>query len=64
MIVPMLNEEREIARTLDAIAAAAPGAEMIVEVIVVDGGSSDRSATRRVRDARCCWSHRAASPAR
>jgi rSAM/selenodomain-associated transferase 2 len=35
----MLNEERAIARTLDAIAAGAPGAE----VIVVDGGSSDRS---------------------
>ncbi len=39
----MLNEEREIARTLDAIAAGARGAEAIVEVIVVDGGSSDRS---------------------
>jgi rSAM/selenodomain-associated transferase 2 len=35
----MLNEERTIARTLDAISAGAPGAE----VIVVDGGSSDRS---------------------
>lgn len=35
----MLNEERAIARTLDAIAAGAPGAE----VIVVDGGSTDRS---------------------
>jgi len=43
VIVPMLNEERDIARTLDAIAAAAPGAEVVVEVIVVDGGSSDRS---------------------
>ncbi len=43
VIVPMLNEERDIARTLDAIAAAAPGAEVAVEVIVVDGGSSDRS---------------------
>jgi len=43
----MLNEERAIARTLDAIAAGASGAavtvEVIVEVIVVDGGSSDRS---------------------
>ena len=39
VIVPMLNEERAIARTLDAIAAGAPAAE----VIVVDGGSSDRS---------------------
>lgn len=35
----MLDEERTIARTLDAIAAGAPGAE----IIVVDGGSSDRS---------------------
>jgi rSAM/selenodomain-associated transferase 2 len=39
VIVPMLNEERTIARTLDAIAAAAPGAQ----IIVVDGGSSDMS---------------------
>lgn len=47
VIVPMLNEERNIAHTLDTIAAAAPAAEAIaevsVEVIVVDGGSSDRS---------------------
>jgi rSAM/selenodomain-associated transferase 2 len=43
VIVPMLNEERDIARTLDAIAAGAPGAGVLVEVIVVDGGSSDRS---------------------
>jgi rSAM/selenodomain-associated transferase 2 len=43
VIVPMLNEEREIARTLDAVAAGASGVEVIVEVIVVDGGSSDRS---------------------
>jgi len=35
----MLNEERAIARTLDAIATGAPGEELIV----VDGGSSDRS---------------------
>jgi len=39
----MLNEERAIARTLDAIAAGASGAEAAVEVIVVDGGSTDRS---------------------
>ena len=47
VIVPMLNEERTIARTLDAIAAGASSAavtvEVIVEVVVVDGGSSDRS---------------------
>jgi rSAM/selenodomain-associated transferase 2 len=43
VIVPMLNEERAIARTLDAITAGASGAEVIVEVIVVDGGSTDRS---------------------
>jgi rSAM/selenodomain-associated transferase 2 len=42
VIVPMLNEERAIARTLEAIAAGVP-VESIVEVIVVDGGSSDRS---------------------
>lgn len=39
VIVPMLNEERAIARTLEALAAGAPGAE----IIVVDGGSADRS---------------------
>jgi rSAM/selenodomain-associated transferase 2 len=39
VIVPMLNEEGTIRRTLEAIAAAAPGAQ----VIVVDGGSSDTS---------------------
>jgi rSAM/selenodomain-associated transferase 2 len=39
VIVPMLNEERVIAHTLEAIAVGAPGAE----VIVVDGGSTDRS---------------------
>jgi rSAM/selenodomain-associated transferase 2 len=35
----MLNEERAIGATLDAIRIGAPGAE----VIVVDGGSTDRS---------------------
>jgi len=35
----MLNEEGAIAATLDALRAAAPAAE----IIVVDGGSSDRS---------------------
>jgi rSAM/selenodomain-associated transferase 2 len=39
VIVPMLNEEQTIARTLEAIAVGAPDAE----VIVVDGASSDRS---------------------
>jgi rSAM/selenodomain-associated transferase 2 len=43
VIVPMLNEERTIVRALDSIAAAAAGAAAGVEVIVVDGGSSDRS---------------------
>jgi rSAM/selenodomain-associated transferase 2 len=37
--VPMLNEERAIAATLEAIRVGAPGGE----IIVVDGGSSDRS---------------------
>ncbi|MGH7934541.1 MAG: TIGR04283 family arsenosugar biosynthesis glycosyltransferase [Candidatus Binataceae bacterium] len=39
VVVPMLNEERVIAATVRAIRAGAPGAELIV----VDGGSSDRS---------------------
>jgi rSAM/selenodomain-associated transferase 2 len=49
VIVPMLNEERAIGATLDAIRGGAPGAE----VIAVDGGSIDRSvkvaATRGAR---------------
>jgi rSAM/selenodomain-associated transferase 2 len=43
VIVPMLNEERAIARTLDAIAAGAYATGVTMEVIVVDGGSFDRS---------------------
>jgi rSAM/selenodomain-associated transferase 2 len=39
VIVPMLDEERAIGATLDAVRAGAPGAE----IIVVDGGSHDRS---------------------
>lgn len=39
VVVPMLNEEGAIAATLGAIRTAAPNAE----VIVVDGGSADRS---------------------
>ena len=39
VIVPMLNEAASIVRTLEAIRAGAPDAE----IIVVDGGSSDGS---------------------
>ena len=39
VIVPMLNEERVIGTTLDAIRGGAPEAE----IIVVDGGSTDHS---------------------
>jgi rSAM/selenodomain-associated transferase 2 len=46
VIVPMLNEEGAIAPTLDAIAAGAAGGAIKLEVIVVDGGSSDRSRER------------------
>jgi rSAM/selenodomain-associated transferase 2 len=42
IVVPMLNEEREIARTLASLRAAAPGAE----IIVVDGGRHDSSVER------------------
>lgn len=38
-IIPMLNEERAIAATLEALRSAAPEAE----IIVVDGASADRS---------------------
>lgn len=38
VVIPVLNEERTIGSTLDAIAAAG-----VFEVIVVDGGSSDRT---------------------
>jgi rSAM/selenodomain-associated transferase 2 len=41
VVVPMLNEERVIAATLRAIRHGAPEAE----IIVVDGGSDDRSVT-------------------
>jgi rSAM/selenodomain-associated transferase 2 len=40
VIVPMLNEERAIGATLDALRRGAPQAE----IVVVDGGSTDRSA--------------------
>jgi rSAM/selenodomain-associated transferase 2 len=39
VIVPMLNEEQSIGATLRALRSAAPRAE----IVVVDGGSSDRS---------------------
>jgi len=42
IVVPMLNEERAIARTLASLRAGAPGAE----IIVVDGGSRDFSVER------------------
>jgi rSAM/selenodomain-associated transferase 2 len=42
----MLNEERVIARTLDAIADGVSDGAINLEVIVVDGGSSDRSCER------------------
>ncbi len=51
VIVPMLNEEPTIASTLDAIAASASGSGLSVEVIVVDGASSDRS--RDLASPRC-----------
>ena len=56
----MLNEERTIARTLEAIAVGAPDAE----VIVVDGAAPIAAVTRRGRDAPCCSSRRAAWPLR
>jgi rSAM/selenodomain-associated transferase 2 len=40
VIVPMLNEELAIAKTLMALRVGAPDAE----IVVVDGGSTDRSA--------------------
>jgi glycosyltransferase involved in cell wall biosynthesis len=40
IIVPMLNEEAAIAATLEAIRLGAP----LAEIVVADGGSSDRSA--------------------
>ena len=39
VIVPVLNEEKSIAATLDALQALAPH-----EIIIADGGSSDRTA--------------------
>lgn len=45
VIVPMLNEERAIGAALDAIRIGAPEAE----VIVVDGGSTDRSVEMAIK---------------
>ncbi len=42
VIVPMLNEEPAIGATLRALRTGAPDAE----IIVVDGGSADRSVER------------------
>ena len=50
-IVPALNEEASIAAVIAEIRAADPG----FEVIVVDDGSTDRTAARRRRPgATCC----------
>src|SRR5690242_18182009 len=43
VIVPMLNEEGTIGRTLDAIAGGTAVDGVSVETVVVDGDSSDRS---------------------
>lgn len=42
IIIPTLNEESAIEQTLHNVAACAPGAE----VVVVDGGSTDRTAEK------------------
>lgn len=47
VIIPVLNEEARIGRQLDALSAT----EDLNEVIVVDGGSTDR--TREIARARC-----------
>ena len=41
IIIPALNEEKNIASCLEAIRQNAEGEE--IEIIVVDGGSSDRT---------------------
>ncbi|MEX5341565.1 glycosyltransferase [Pseudomonas sp. I2] len=41
VVIPMLNEARHIARTLQAVQAAATQAGLACEVLVVDNGSSD-----------------------
>ncbi len=48
IIIPTLNEEKLIERTLLAVKAAAPDAELLV----VDGGSSDETVDRASRHAR------------
>lgn len=44
IIVPVLNEESRILPCLEAILAEADGTREIVEILVVDGGSTDRTA--------------------
>jgi len=44
IIIPVLNEESRILPCLEAVVAEADGSGEIVEILVVDGGSTDRTA--------------------
>ncbi len=43
VVIPTLNAAPTIGRTLEALAGAAPGADIVDEVVVVDGGSGDNT---------------------
>lgn len=43
IIMPVLDEERRISKALDALLIEAQGTHEIIEILVVDGGSADRT---------------------
>lgn len=54
VVVPVLNEERRIGRLLDGLSALLP-CHALHEVIIVDGGSSDRTAELASTDPRATF---------
>lgn len=61
VIIPVLNEEAEIA---DVLTALAPLRARGVETIVVDGGSSDRTVTLAAPSPTACSRRRGAARCR
>jgi len=59
ILVPVLNEESRLPATLDAILAEASAVPELVDILIIDGGSSDGTArlvqSRFSRDPRLQW---------